>query len=204
LPPERIVRQVERFLRLRFRPAPLADAVEGRGRLLHVTFDDAFRSAERVLPELEARGVPLTIFVCPRFADVGAPLTVPELVNEPREELLTMAWERIQELAASGVGVESHTSSHRHLPELGDDELDRELRDSKAALEDRLRRRGRFLAYPFGDHDERVRRAAERAGYEAAFAVEGDRSERFALPRVAIYRGEGAPRIALKTVRRGR
>ena len=198
------MRQVERFLRLRYRPAPLADAVDGRGRVLHVTFDDAFRSAERVLPELEARGVPVTIFVCPRFADAGAPLTVPELVNEPREELLTMAWDRIQELAASGVGVESHTLSHRHLPQLGDDELDRELREAKAALEDRLRRRCRFLAYPFGDHDERVRRAAERAGYEAAFAVEGVRGERFALPRVAIYRGEGTTRIALKTVRRGR
>jgi peptidoglycan/xylan/chitin deacetylase (PgdA/CDA1 family) len=172
--------------------------------LLHVTFDDAFRSAEPVLPELEARGVPVTIFVCPRFADAGAPLTVRELASEPREELLTMAWDRIQELAASGVGVESHSLSHRHLPELGDDELDRELRDAKAALEDRLRRRCRFLAYPFGDHDERVRRAAERAGYEAAFAVEGGRGERFALPRVAIYRGEGTLRVALKTVRRGR
>ena len=73
-----------------------------------------------------------------------------------------------------------------HLPELADDELHRELRDAKAALEERLRRRCRFLAYPFGDHDERVRRAAERAGYEAAFAVKGSRGDRFALPRVAL------------------
>jgi len=198
------VRQVERFLRLRYEPAPLADAVEGRGRLLHVTFDDAFRSAEHVLPALEARGVAVTIFVCPRFADAGAPLTVPELAREPRDELLTMSWDRIQELAARGVGVESHSLSHRHLPELGDDELDRELGEAKQALEERLRRRCRFLAYPFGDHDERVRRAAERAGYEAAFAVEGARGDRFALPRVAIYRGEGPVRVAAKTIRRGR
>jgi peptidoglycan/xylan/chitin deacetylase (PgdA/CDA1 family) len=198
------VRQVERFLRLRYAPAPLAVAVEGRGRVLHVTFDDAFRSAERVLPALEARGVPVTIFVCPRFAEAGAPLTVPELSREPRDELLTMSWERIQELAARGVGIESHSLSHRHLPELADDELDRELREAKAALEDRLRRRCRFLAYPFGDHDERVRRAADRAGYEAAFAVEGARGDRFALPRVALYRGEGLVRVAAKTIRRGR
>jgi peptidoglycan/xylan/chitin deacetylase (PgdA/CDA1 family) len=198
------VRQIERFLRLRYAPAPLAAAVEGRGRLLHVTFDDAFRSAGRVLPALEARGVPVTIFVCPRFADAGAPLTVPELSGEPPEELLTMSWDRIQELAARGVGIESHSLSHRHLPQLGDDELDRELGDAKAALEARLRRRCRFLAYPFGDHDERVRRAAERAGYEAAFAVEGRRGERFALPRVALYRGEGPVRVTAKTIRRGR
>jgi len=148
--------------------------------------------------------VPATIFVCPRFAEAGAPLTVPELALEPRDELLTMSWEQIQELAARGVGVESHSLSHRHLPELADEELDRELRDARAALEERLRRRCRFLAYPFGDQDERVRRAAARAGYEAAFAVEGTRGERFALPRVALYRGEGALRVALKTVRRGR
>ena len=198
------MRQVELFLRLRYRPALLADAVEARGRLLHVTFDDAFRSAERVLPELERLGVPVTIFVCPRFADAGAPLTVPELAREPRDELLTMSWDRIQELAARGVGVESHSLSHRHLRELGDEELDRDLRDAKAALEERLRRRCRFLAYPFGEEDERVRRAAKRAGYEAAFAVEGERGERFALPRVAVYRGEGSLRLAAKTVRRGR
>ena len=198
------MRQIDLFLRLRYAPAPLASAVEGRGRLLHVTFDDAFRSAERVLPALEARGVQATIFVCPRLADAGAPLTVPELARESREELLTMSWDRIQELAARGVGLESHSLSHRHLPELADDELDRELGDAKGALEERLRRRCRVLAYPVGDHDGRVRRAAERAGYEAAFAVEGARGERFALPRVAIYRGEGPLRVAAKTIRRGR
>ena len=196
--------QVDWFLRLRYAPAPLASAVEGRGRLFHVTLDDAFGSAERVLPALEARGVPVTIFVCPRFAEAGAPLAVPELASEPREELLTMSWDRIQQLAARGVGVESHALSHRHLPELDDDELDSELRDAKEELEERLRRRCRFLAYPFGDHDERVRRAAARAGYQAAFAVHGERGDRFALPRVAIYRGEGPARVATKAIRRGR
>jgi peptidoglycan/xylan/chitin deacetylase (PgdA/CDA1 family) len=205
-PADEIERQISRLLRRGYSPVRCADVLHRRGRVLHVTFDDAFRSALSVLPALERMGVTVTIFVATEFAEAGAPLVVPELAREPHEELLTLPWDELAELAARGVAIESHTGSHPHLPSLGDAELRRELRESKERIEDMLARRCIFLAYPFGDEDERVRREARRAGYDAAFTVSGRLRplDRFALPRVGVYGDESALRRAYKLSRPGR
>lgn len=189
LAPSEIVEHVENLVRNGVRPASLVDAARDDDTL-HVTFDDAFRSATIVLPALERLAVPTTVFVCSRLANTGAPLAVRELGAEPLDERRTLEWDELEELSKRGIDVESHTLTHPHLPQLGDAELQRELAGSKQQLEERLRRRCRFLAYPFGDHDERVRRAAAEAGYEAAFAVDGTAlaGDSFALPRVGVYR----------------
>jgi peptidoglycan/xylan/chitin deacetylase (PgdA/CDA1 family) len=194
-----------RFLVRLYRPVAAAEILRARGRLLHVTFDDAFRSIDAALPALERLGVPATVFACTDLADEGLPLAVPELAADAAahpEELATHSWERLRELADRGVEIGSHTCSHPHLPRLGDDELDRELRESRTRLEDELRRRCRFLAYPFGDEDGRVRAAARRAGYEAAFALPGDVAapDDFAVPRLGVWRRDTHPRLATKLV----
>lgn len=194
-----------RFLVRLYRPVAAAEILRARGRLLHVTFDDAFSSIDAALPALERLGVPATVFACTDLADEGLPLAVPELAADAAahpEELSTHSWERLRELADRGVEIGSHTCSHPHLPRLGDVELDRELRESRTRLEDELRRRCRFLAYPFGDEDGRVRAAARRAGYEAAFALPGDVAapDDFAVPRLGVWRRDTQPRLATKLV----
>jgi peptidoglycan/xylan/chitin deacetylase (PgdA/CDA1 family) len=176
-----------------------------------VTFDDAFRSVRTALPRLERLGVPVTVFACSSYADDGRPLDVPELRERRRgyeDDLATMTWDELRELAARGVVVGSHTISHPHLPRLDDAALERELTESRTRLEDELGRPCRYLAYPFGDEDERVRRAARAAGYAAAFALPGrDRPvDSHALPRVGVYRADTSARFVLKsvaTLRRG-
>jgi peptidoglycan/xylan/chitin deacetylase (PgdA/CDA1 family) len=194
-----------RFLVRLYRPVTAAEILQARGRLLHVTFDDAFRSVDAALPALERLGVPATVFACTDLADEGQPLAVPELAADAAahpEELSTHPWERLRELADRGIEIGSHTCSHPHLPRLGDDELDRELQESRARVEDELRRPCRFLAYPFGDEDGRVRAAARRAGYEAAFALPGDGAapDDFAVPRLGVWRRDTQPRLATKLV----
>jgi len=173
-----------------------AEAVSRTASSFHVTFDDAFRSVARALPLLEGLGVPATVFACSGYADDGRPLEVPELAEDIRsypDALATMGWDSLRDLAGRGLEIGSHTVSHPHLPRLDDAELRRELEESRARIADELRRPCRFLAYPFGDDDARVRAAAEAAGYEAAFALPGpdDRIDRFAVPRVGVYRGRG-------------
>jgi peptidoglycan/xylan/chitin deacetylase (PgdA/CDA1 family) len=194
-----------RFLVRLYRPVTAAEILHARGRLLHVTFDDAFRSVDAALPALERLGVPATVFACTDLADEGLPLAVPELAADAAaqpEELATHPWDRLRELADRGIEIGSHTCSHPHLPRLGDDELDRELRESRTRLEDELRRPCRFLAFPFGDEDGRVRAAARRAGYEAAFALPGDVAapDVFAVPRLGVWRRDTLPRLATKLV----
>jgi peptidoglycan/xylan/chitin deacetylase (PgdA/CDA1 family) len=201
-----------RMLRWRgYRPVNANEVTTERGRIFHVTFDDAFRNVASILGVLERLGVPATVFACPGFADHGRPLDVPELVTTSRlhfEEGKTMRWEDLRGLVDHGVEVGSHTLTHPHLTQMESRDLERELRESRERLEDELRRPCRFLAYPYGEENGRVRLAAKAAGYEAAFSLDGedDATDRYAVPRIGIWRGDGLLRTTLKTlprVRRG-
>jgi peptidoglycan/xylan/chitin deacetylase (PgdA/CDA1 family) len=205
VPADVLERQLRMLLRLGYRPVTAAEAVAGSGRLLHVTFDDAFTSVRTALPVLERTGVPATVFACTGYADDGRALDVPELADEVRarpDELATMTWDGLRALADRGVEVSSHTVSHPHLPTLSDAELADELRSSRQRLEDELGRPCRLLAYPYGECDERVRAAARAAGYDAAFSLPGDATGRdpFDAFRVGVWRGESPRRVAFKAL----
>ena len=195
---------LRQLLRRGFRPVSAAESLAGRRGCLHVTFDDAYRSVAPALSVLERLGVQATIFACSGYADDGRPLDVPELAAEAAaypSELATMDWAALREVVERGVEVGSHTVSHPHLTRLSDGELEAELRDSRALLEAELARPCRFLAYPYGENDGRVREAARRAGYEAAFALRErfDGADPFGLPRVDFYRKDTPLRAMLKT-----
>ena len=196
--------QLKSFLRRGYRPATARETLHSRERLVHVTFDDAYTNIASAVPILERLGVPGTIFACSGYAVDGRPLDVPELAGDaaaqPRH-MATMTWNDLRGLAERGFEVGSHTVTHPHLPSLEDGDLDRELRDSRARCEDELGRPCSLLAYPYGDHDERVQAAARRAGYEAAFALRAgsDQGNQFALPRIDLYRIDHLVRATLKT-----
>jgi peptidoglycan/xylan/chitin deacetylase (PgdA/CDA1 family) len=202
--PSAFERQIRGLLRRGYRSVTRDGILRGGSRELYVTFDDAYKTVGAALPILERLGVPATIFACSSYADDGRPLAVPELARQagayPRE-LATMDWDELREVAERGFDVGSHTVTHPHLPELDDLRLEGELRDSRAAIEDELGRPCSFLAYPFGDEDDRVRAAARRAGYRAAFALRASRSpaDPYALPRVDIYRRDNLVRAMVKT-----
>ena len=192
------------LLRRGYRLTTAGEALAGRAGSLHVTFDDAYKSVEQGLAVLERLGIPATVFACAEYAENGRPLDVPELAAEVAahpEELATMGWNELRDLADRGVEIGSHTSTHPHLTRLSDTELDRELQDSRSRLEEKLGRPCRFLAYPYGENDARVRAAAARAGYEASFALRESfvAPDLFALPRVDLYRKDTPLRAWLKT-----
>ena len=201
---EMLLRQVRLLLARRYRPVSAEAALSRRGRIFHLSFDDAYRSVLPVLPELEQLDVPATVFACSGYAERGAPLAVSELAAEAiayPNELATMEWDALRELSERGVEVGSHTVTHPHLPDLTDAEIDRELRDSRAQLSDELHRPCRYLSYPYGEQEARVRKLARAVGYEAAFALPGidQPPDPFAFPRIGIYRRDGIARATLRT-----
>lgn len=201
VPPAVLVGQIRTLLRRGLPPGSADDALAGR-RVLHVTFDDAYKNVGSILPDLAQLRVPVTIFACSGFADDGRPLVVPELTERTRgfrREAQTMNWDELRASARMGVEIGSHTVSHPHLTGLSDAELEVELGTSKRRVEDELGRPCRFLAYPYGEHDSRVRTAARSVGYEAAFTLSARERGPLAIPRVDIYRGDGRIRVALKT-----
>lgn len=204
VPPHALERQLRGLLRRGFKPVPASALPTGERRGLHVTFDDAYCNVLDAIPRMQRLGVYATVFAVSSFADHGAPFDVPELASERRahpEHFATMGWDQLRRLADEGVEIGSHTVTHPHLTTLSDASLDHELRESRARIEAELGRPCRLLAYPYGEHDERVQAAVARAGYGAAFALAAGASpgNPFALPRVDIYRRDSLPRAMLKT-----
>jgi peptidoglycan/xylan/chitin deacetylase (PgdA/CDA1 family) len=174
-------------------------------RTLAITFDDGFRSVSEVaFPLLAERGLVATVFVPTSFIDAGTPATWEGvshwLGTEHERKMLPLTSAELLELSDAGWEVGSHTCTHPHLTRLGDDELAWELTESRRRCGELLGRPCVTLAYPYGDWNDRVRRAAERAGYEAACSL----PRRFpsptplAWPRVGILRNDGDRTFAFK------
>lgn len=201
--PGSFLRQIGALVRRGFRGAPLDEVVAGRQRLLHVTFDDAYRNIEAGLRVLEQLEVPATVFVCSGLADDGRRLDVPEVRERSRlypQATETMDWNALRAIRSRGFDIGSHTVNHPHLTRLSSSQLEEELVESRNRIEQVLQEPCRFVAYPYGENDARVRRAAEAAGYAAGFSLrEAGVDDRFGLPRVDVYRGDGRVRFALKT-----
>lgn len=173
--------------------APPRDAVA-------ITFDDAFRSVlENAVPELTRRALPATIFVPVEF--VGrAPTWEMETAGDPDDEVITD-----EELRALPELVElgSHTLRHPRLTSVADDVLEAEVRESRERLERLVGASVRLLAFPYGEHDDRVVEVCRRAGYERVFGIEPRPADRlgrdFVRGRIAVEPTDGALEFFLKT-----
>lgn len=84
-----------------------------------------------------------------------------------------MTWDDIRTLRRAGMGIGSHTYSHRVLDTLTDSELRDELTRSRSMLEAALGEPVRSIAYPVNLHlagRPDVRQAVRDAGYRLGFA----------------------------------
>jgi len=212
--PRTLQGQLELALRRGYEPTTFSDLVArgGPGRALAVTFDDAYRSVyDLARPVLARLGVPGTVFAATGFIGRERPMSWPGIERwaggRHAGELRPMSWEQLAALQAEGWEIGSHSVSHPHLTRLPDEQLDAELARSRRTLEQRLGRPCRSIAYPYGDADARVARAAKRAGYLAGADLGPARGERGPLlwPRIGVYPQDRRWRYAVKlspTVRR--
>jgi peptidoglycan/xylan/chitin deacetylase (PgdA/CDA1 family) len=196
------------WLSRRHRVVPAAEAagrIVSSGKLpsgiVSITFDDGYEDLfDHALPALARHDLGATVFL------VSATLTDNRSVDwvspRPGEPLRTLRLEQILEMQDAGMSFGSHSRIHHDLIELTDEECERDLRDSKGALEDLLGRQVSLLAYPRGLHDERVRGAAKRAGFSYAFGSSKPLGPvgRFSIPRVGVYGDDGLPSLAFKTL----
>ncbi len=139
--------------------------------VLAITFDDAFVSVlENGLPVLRRHGFSASVFT--PAGNLGrAPVWSISEDNADRCETV-MGGTQLQEIEGQGFEVLSHTLSHLPLTELNDKQLSNELLKSRLILKEILGHEITGVSYPHGSFDERVRRAAERAGYEIGFTIE--------------------------------
>lgn len=134
-----------------------------------LTFDDGYGGHyEYVYPLLKKYGYPAVFSVYTH--NMGK--------NTGRSHV---TWEQLKEMAADPlVTIASHSVNHpRDLRALSDAQLQMEVTKSKQILEAQLGIPIRYFTYPEGKYDERVAKAVQEAGYQAALTM-SDTDERFA------------------------
>jgi peptidoglycan/xylan/chitin deacetylase (PgdA/CDA1 family) len=212
--PAELRRQLEWLVSRGYRGVRFSEAVldPPAGRTVAVTFDDAFRSVgERAAPILADLGLPGTVFVPTAFPSRPGPMAwagTERWLGGPYEpELAGLTWDELRALVDVGWEIGSHSRTHPRLTQLDDSALDEELAGSRGDCERELGRPCPTLAYPFGDHDERVVEAARRAGYAAAGTLPPTRlfaRGPLCFPRVGIYQRDRFWRYRAKSSRAGR
>ncbi len=156
-------------------------------RAVVLTFDDAFGDfAQHACPTLMTAKFVATLFVPSAYIGSASRW----LIREGEEQRPMMSWSEIRSAAEAGIEVGAHSHTHPELDRLSKSRLRDELERSKAVLEDGLGREIAAVAYPFGYHSRRVRRAARAAGY--SFGCAGGNlsahpeSDRWAIPRLTV------------------
>jgi peptidoglycan/xylan/chitin deacetylase (PgdA/CDA1 family) len=209
VPPEEFRSQLDLLLRRGFNFIS-ADEFAGYMRGEHglpskpvlLTFDDCYADLLTVAgPILQERGIPALAFA------VSSLLGRSNLWDQGKggSALRLLDAEELKALAPYGITIGAHTANHPDLTRLGGEELRAELGGAAEALARHGLPHPRFMAYPYGRHDARVRQEAERSGYSLAFSLDrgraSRRSNRFAVPRTEIRRGQAGWRMLWRAIR---
>jgi peptidoglycan/xylan/chitin deacetylase (PgdA/CDA1 family) len=197
------------YLKARFTIIRLSDieaAVRGAQiqRQVVITFDDAYQDfRETAYPILNDFGIPATVFVPTGFIGGFNEWDAPYDVCLRRR---VMAAAEIRELQATGlVEFGSHTVDHRSMSGLLSEEMDRQARASRRALEDLLGAPVTLFAYPYGklkDYSAATTEALARAGYRAAvtahWGTTNSADELLRLRRIFFKSGDGETTLDAK------
>lgn len=145
-----------------------------------ITFDDGYAdNYTAAYPILKKYGFKATIFVITDFVDVRANY---------------LKWEQLKEMSQNGITIESHTATHNSLTDLTDEQLKKELIDSKQKIEAELGTTVDFIAYPTGAYNLHIAQLVKDAGYKGAFTIKygniDANSNIYALERVPVFHTE--------------
>jgi len=153
-----------------------------------LTFDDGYADDfTEVAPILQRYGDLATFFVTSGAVGTSGHLSAAQ----------------VRALAAGGMEIGAHTVTHADLTTLGSGALNREVRDSRAALQRISGQPVDAFAYPAGRFDRGVESAVHDAGFNEAFSTDPGTVDAaaiardpYALPRLRILRGSGETLMA--------
>ncbi|MEY8252920.1 MAG: polysaccharide deacetylase family protein, partial [Colwellia sp.] len=109
----------------------------------------------------------------------------PEKVGQPHY----MNWQQIKHLSDLGMSIQSHGLDHRYLSDCSDDELQRQLVESKRIIESYTGKAVTILAPPGGRYDNSTIKMAKLAGYQCIANSEPGKIVdlgAYCLPRIAV------------------
>lgn len=120
-----------------------------------LTADDGYKAIECIMPWLEEKHIPMTIFVNGKYTD-GKSYRL-----SPKEEYMT-----IEELKRAGnlITIGHHGWDHINMQKMSDEEIEESVRKNKEVIAP-LPNFVPFWAYPYGAHSDRSDEIIRNNGY---------------------------------------
>lgn len=147
-----------------------------------ITFDDGYEDIyTNALPILKKYRMTATVFV------IGDNKNPNRDKMQNNFELLNLS--QILLLKEAGWEIGFHTQTHPSLIELTDEELEAELVIGKTETEIKLGTNLDYIAYPLGLYNKKVLQFVKKAGYKAAFTINGGRvktNKPYQIDRVGV------------------
>lgn len=183
----------------------LRDERPPAGRYLALSFDDGLRdNYDTLAPILDEAGARACFFVVTNFIDCDEAYRrqiVSERLRCPIDSL-PMSWQMVRELLSAGFEIGAHTADHFDLSALSAIEAERQVLESKKAIEAQCSQACRLFAWPYGTlrhFPPKLMASAERA-FDATFSALRSTS-RTCLDGRAINRDHFEPGWPLSHVR---
>ena len=151
-----------------------------------MTFDDGYQNnytrAFQVMQEFSFKA---TIFLISAYCEKSWSGDESSLETQPM-----LSWSEIREMHRYGIEFGAHTATHPDLTRIPIAEAEREIKQSKAEIQDRLGGEVTTFAYPFGTFDASVRELARREFHAACSTRLGKvevADDPFSLKRIDMY-----------------
>jgi peptidoglycan/xylan/chitin deacetylase (PgdA/CDA1 family) len=154
---------------------------------LVITFDDGYQSVyDEAFPVLQRYGMSATVFLTVGRKGLRHPTDrLPSLHGRSM-----LAWREIREMQRWGIDFGAHTLTHPDLSRLSTEQIETEIRESKAIIEEALATPVTCFAYPYGRYEARSHEIARRhfvAACSDSLGLVTATSDPHALERVDAY-----------------
>jgi len=192
--PEKFMREMADLYHAGFKCLSLDEWVAGRGKetlfpqkRFVITFDDGYRDIYTTIwPILAQYGFFATVFL------VGNYISDNKSKQVYASDVPFLSWNEVGELAQAGFTFGSHTLTHPRLTALDDEQALREIRGSKALIEEKTGLSVNLFSYPYGNSDARIQRMVAESGYVAACGVDRGRWGFYNLWRAQCKRSDNS------------
>ena len=169
------------------------------GRYFHLSFDDGFKNNyTNAIPILTKYNIPCIFFVPTAIIGASWEVTKNYCIKTTHYGgvIEMLKWEELNEIVSLGFEVGSHTKRHARLSNISHDFnlLQDEVLFSKNDIETNLDIECKYIAWPFGRHndvDKVSLKMIESSGYNACFGafrgtINKDKTDIFQIPRHEI------------------